>query len=512
MGFLIDIVNSIRTKFSAQVLLVLTLLIGYVTVNVIYNLYFHPLARRFPGPKLWAASRLPYIYALVNGRLVQRQRELHEKYGHCIRLAPDEVSFANEDAWNDIYMFRRGHKRALRDKAFLAAPNEEVDNIITTTDAKFHARVRGLLSNSFTEDSLRLQYPIIQAHADTLVAQLKRITLSSPTSTVNITDWLNFFTMDVIGDLSFGQPFGCLARGEYHDWVRTLFMYLKFMSLAAAPRYYPWLQWTLEWLMPRSIMKGVMKHQAYAYEKINQRLNSNTSRPDFMTAFLKKNSNFETMSRKEVLATFNFVIVGGSETSATVLTGLFSHIAKNQRIRQRLCEEIRGRFKTQQDIDIDEIKELPYLEAVLQEGLRVCNPVPCGLPRVVPPGGDSYCGHFLPAGTRLSARTYAINRSAEYFARPDDFVPERWLPPPERPAEFANDKLYASRPFSVGFHACLGKPLAWTELRLVVAKLLWTFDIWAKDGETSFFEDFPILLMVQKGPLRLGIKVREGLH
>lgn len=239
---------------------------------------------------------------------------------------------------------------------------------------------------------------MIQRHADTLVSQLKRIALSSPTSMVNMTDWLNYFTMDVIGDLCFGQSFDCLARGEYHDWVRTSFLYLKFMSLAAAPRYYPWLQWTLEWLIPKSIMKGVLQHQAYAYEKINKRLDSNTSRPDFMTFFLKKNGNFEIMSRKEVLATFNFVIIAGSETSGTVLTGLFSHIAHNKRVRERLTSEIRQKFKKEEDMNIDEIKELPYLEAVLHEGLRMCNPVPCGLPRAVPPGGDTYCGHFLPAG------------------------------------------------------------------------------------------------------------------
>ena len=86
-------------------------------MHAIYNLYFHPLAR-FPGPKLWAASRLPFIYSLLSGKLVKRERELHEKYGDIIRLAPDEISFANEQAWNDIYVFRRGHKRALRDPAF----------------------------------------------------------------------------------------------------------------------------------------------------------------------------------------------------------------------------------------------------------------------------------------------------------------------------------------------------------------------------------------------------------
>ena len=55
---------------------------------------------------------------MVRGTLIRRERELHEKYGEIIRLAPDEISFANEQAWNDIYTSRRGHKRALRDPVF----------------------------------------------------------------------------------------------------------------------------------------------------------------------------------------------------------------------------------------------------------------------------------------------------------------------------------------------------------------------------------------------------------
>jgi hypothetical protein len=79
--------------------------------------YFHPLSK-FPGPKLWAASRLPFIYCLITGQLIHREKQFHEKYGDFFRLAPDEVSFANEEAWNDIYAFRPGHKRTLRDKAY----------------------------------------------------------------------------------------------------------------------------------------------------------------------------------------------------------------------------------------------------------------------------------------------------------------------------------------------------------------------------------------------------------
>jgi cytochrome P450 len=263
-------------------------------------------------------------------------------------------------------------------------------------------RVRGLLSNSFNEDALRTQYPIIRQHADTLVRQLRTIAENTRSSTsasvVNMTDWLNFFTMDVISDLAFGEPFGCLANGEYHDWVRTLFMYLKFMSLAAVPRYYPWLEWILMKLIPSSVMQGVEKHQKYADERINNRLDTVTQRSDFMSAFMKKNHNFSVMSRKEILSTFNFVIIGGSETSATVLTGLFSHLGSNHAVRNKLCTEIRASFAKEDDINYDSIIGLPYLEAVLNEGLRMCNPIPCGLPRTTPKGGDVYCGEFLPEG------------------------------------------------------------------------------------------------------------------
>ncbi|CAD6578100.1 MAG: RNA polymerase II mediator complex subunit [Alectoria sarmentosa] len=170
-------------------------------------------------------------------------------------------------------------------------------------------RVRGLLSNSFTEETLRTQHPLIQHHADTLVFKLYELATASGNAIsgalVNMTVWVNFFTMDVIGDLAFGEPFGCLERGEYHVRVRTLFLYLKGMSLAAAPRYYPSLEFPLTKLIPQSIIDGQLRHQQYAEEHINKRLDTMTDPPDFMTSFLKLNANFENMSRAEILSTFN---------------------------------------------------------------------------------------------------------------------------------------------------------------------------------------------------------------
>ncbi|TGO30098.1 hypothetical protein BPAE_0008g00900 [Botrytis paeoniae] len=240
----------------------------------IYNIYFYPLAR-FPSPKLWTASRLPFIYYLLTGQLVKKVKEFHDVYGELYRLAPDEVSFASEQAWNDIYTFRRGHKRALRNKRsivdnelIISAPNNQADNLITTIHFKFHARVRGLMSNSFTDEALRTQYPLIEFHANMLICKVREAAEKPENSNrgarINITDWLNFFTMDIIGDLAFGAPFGCLEKGEYHHWVRTLFRYLKGMSIAAAPPFYPAIEFLFQKLIPKRIMEEQRQHSAYA--------------------------------------------------------------------------------------------------------------------------------------------------------------------------------------------------------------------------------------------------------
>ncbi|KAF7914417.1 uncharacterized protein EAF01_000823 [Botrytis porri] len=400
----------------------------------IYNIYIHSLSK-FPGPKLWTASRLPFIYYLLTGQLVKKVKEFHDIYGEFYRLAPDGVSFASEQAWNDIYTFRRGHKRALRDKVWYIAPNNQADNLITTTDFEFHARARGLMSNSLMDEALRTQYPLIESHADMLISKVR----------------------------------------------------------GAAEK-------------PDNLIEGEQRqHSAYAEKTINRRLDAKSDRPDFMTPFMRNNSILKICpgrNREGIVSTFNFIVVGGSETSARVMTGIFSHLTKkkNKRILDRLRDDIRTKFKEEREITLDAIQSTPihYLEAVINEGLRMCNPIPSGLPRVVPEGGDDYCGTFLSGGTRLAVRTYATNRSKKIFADPDEFVPERWLPKDHQPMKYANDQLSASKPSSVGFHSCLGRPLAWADIRLAVTRLLWMFHF-SVDGEDEVdFDEFPVIMIIQK--------------
>lgn len=104
-----------------------------------------------------------------------------------------------------------------------------------------------------------------------------------------------------------------------------------------------------------------------------------------------------------------------------------------------------------------------------------------------------------------------MNSSSKLFFNPDQFVPERWLPAGERPAEYDDDQLFASKPFSVGSHSCLRRPLAWVELRLVVTRLLWAFNFAEKPTERVEFDDFPVIMLIQKLDMKLRTKVKEGV-
>lgn len=81
-------------------------MILYAFVDAVYmildRLFRHPL-KGYPGPRLWASSRIPYNYNKWKGRLPQRISEMHERHGNpVIRIAPDELSIVLEEAWEGI--------------------------------------------------------------------------------------------------------------------------------------------------------------------------------------------------------------------------------------------------------------------------------------------------------------------------------------------------------------------------------------------------------------------------
>ncbi len=339
-------------------------------------------------------TRLPYIVSLVRGKLAYDIRKIHEEYGDVVRVAPNEVSFATPDALRDVYTTRSGQNPFAKNPLWFKPPPGQVPSLITTSNHTDHARMRGLLRGAFTEKALRDQGHIIEYYVKLLISSLRE--KASSGVSVNMVDWFNYTTFDIIGDLGFGEPFDCLKTNAYHPWVSLITDYLRIFSLAAATRFYPLVEIVSMKMIPKKVREDVQNHHQLSIEKVHRRLNLEKERHDFMTPVIELNTDMQKMSLPEIESTFSLLVVAGSETTATTLSGIINHLIQNPPVMQSLVSEIRGAFKEEEDITLESIRELPYLGAVISEGLRVCNPIPVGLPRLVPTGGDTVLGHWLP--------------------------------------------------------------------------------------------------------------------
>ena len=108
--------------------------------------------------------------------------------------------------------------------------------------------------------------------------------------------------------------------------------------------------------------------------------------------------------------------------------------------------------------------------------------------------------------TKLGIWQYALYHSPSKFLYPDRFVPDRWLDDPL----FENDCKELHQPFSYGPRNCIGMNLAYIEMRLILARLVWNFELqlaadsrdWVKDQSIYFFWDKP--------PLNVYLKPRRA--
>lgn len=148
------------------------------------------------------------------------------------------------------------------------------------------------------------------------------------------------------------------------------------------------------------------------------------------------------------------MIIAGSETTATALSGVTYLLGTHPNVLAKLKEELHASFSSENEINLLSVQKLKYMLAVLDETMRIYPPVPGAAPRVVPEGGNIICNRFVPEGTTVNIWQYAMYRSSKNFALPDSFIPERWLGNDER---FSNDNKEALQPFAFGPRNCVGR-------------------------------------------------------
>ncbi|KXH34685.1 benzoate 4-monooxygenase cytochrome P450 [Colletotrichum nymphaeae SA-01] len=472
------------------------------------------------------AGLVLYSWNFMSGRQPYRQLELHEKYGGLhhpcadtfsrsshsdsfivpgpvVRVAPNELSFSSASSWQGIYGVRKGVEPFIKSE-FYDGGNfaAEALSIVSERDPKKHAEMRRYLGTAFSDRSLKSQEPMVAECVDRLIEKIGMVDVG--TQGTDMVMWFNLATFDIIGSLAFGKDFGGVESGMEHFWVSIVTKSLRMGALADCFRRFPALagiaQTVFSGLIDK-LLKDSRTHQKYTMDLVQSRLASHSDREDFLTKMIEAR-NEAAISDAQIAAHSSDFVIAGSETTATTLSCMTYYLLKNPAILARLQDEVRSAFVRYEDITAATATPLKYLRAVAQEAMRVYPPLPFALPRVVPNGGCTVDGYFLPGGTTVSTSTFAASMSSSNFDEPWDFRPERWL------VDNPTDDLDASQPFSYGTRSCMGRSLGWMEIHTTMAKLVYRYDLELADESLDWHRDSRMHTLWEKPRLMVKLKPR----
>ncbi|GKT42643.1 cytochrome P450 monooxygenase radP [Colletotrichum spaethianum] len=441
---------GILTLYLVELTFVYYFLLG------IYNVFFHPL-RHYPGPIFWRFSPVPKNLYLLMGNYATKAREIHETYPGT--------------AWKDI-MGRPLKSEMPKDLRFFGGENFGRDSIVTARPED-HTRQRRIFTPSFSNTALKAQQPLLAGYADQMVEAMDLINRRD--GSINIVDLYNFCAFDIMADLTFGEPLLLLKKGGYIPWVHNLFAGLKFVIWGLVFLEIPVLGPLVQAVTAAPLKKKAKGHTDFAGHLVDRRLKKeNHTKPDIWS-FVLRHSGDEAkgLSGREMHANAAMFMAAGTETTATVLSGTTFYLLRTPRVYDLLTKEIRDKFAKAEDICVDGLVGLEYLQATL-----------------------------------VSVNPYVAFTHPDNWARPTEFVPERWLHP-EAP-EWKDDKRDVHEPFSYGPRNCIGKNLAWLELRLLLAKTLWHYDLEMCPGMENWVAQ-KCYLTWEKGPLMVKLMpVKRG--
>ncbi|KAH8769743.1 cytochrome P40 monooxygenase [Hyaloscypha finlandica] len=379
-------------------------------------------------------------------------------------------------------------------------------SIGTDVDPIRHQETRKLLAPGFSAPALKAQTSIVVKYVDKVVDQIKK--KGEIERGMNMTQWFMWTAFDIIMDLSFGESLTIVEEGKGHVWVTMLSgsgfqVALGYIMRRQHPIFVK--------ILTRILLNKSSKHMREQHVSMSRgmaikRLNNKfADRVDLFSHLVGDKAHNTTV---DFLASQGSTLVtAGTETTSTFLSAATYYLLRNPEVLEKLKTEVRSAFASSGEIDGENTKLL-YLNAVVEEGLRIFPPAPFGLPRVCP--GAMTDGVWVPKGTIVATAAHTTASDPRYFHLPREFHPERWLPSdhPDYDIHLAGDTKEASKPFSLGPRWCIGSSLSYLEIRITLAKLVWNFD-WksALDVSGDFVEDARLLGLWRAPPLMVNYTI-----
>ncbi|KAK4171941.1 putative cytochrome P450 E-class, group I [Triangularia setosa] len=455
--------------------LTLSLLALLFTYLIISHTSCYLRLAHIPGPPAAKITTLWLAYHQSTGSLARHLSCLSKRYGPLYRIAPDWVITSDPAAIRQVWSARGPWYRGEWYDMFRF--DQPVRTILSERDNYRHAALKAKLLPGYSGKDVDNLHEVVDRRVGDFVRLIEREYLCDAEKGVyrpmDLAEKSQFMTQDVISELAIGQCFECLNndRDTYGQMTEVTGSLPLIVTLAIIP-------WTLgllqnpvvRALLPQEKLEGVMRQQELAKTQAAERYGEKkVVKRDMLGSFVKHglehtNAWLETFGQ----------IGAGSDTTATAIRMTMFYLMSSPGSYQRLRDEIDTAIRegsVSDPITEKEAKRLPYLQAVMKEGMRLCPPVMGVLPRICDTE-QIVCGFRIPPGTNVCWDAISIFRNKETFgADADVFRPERWLMVEDvekrKNMEFVQGLVFGTS----GRFECLGKAIALLELNKVFVEV-----------------------------------------
>ena len=489
---------------ASPIITVAVILLTLLAPLFIYRVYCKPY-RHIPGIPFARLTSLPLhaiCYFSIEGRVL---RHYHLKYNTKLLLvAPNSLSVSDPTAVRDIYISAGGFSKDDRYRNFNLGP---VVSIFSAIDTKYRDKRAKAVAPLFAPSRLRAASEkdgVIGSSVAEFVHQFRAFKQAGVK--VDILDLCARLSIDVVTGYLLGEKYGGLseharlplASRERQETKLSANPFI--MAIVAFSRFSLLPNWVFKLLYSLSTRLSKNKDVVSSFIKLDQlttRVMENSTRSLPSAAKGKEESaasSYQTrllqagISPAETAAQCKAVVFAGADSTSVMLATILFHLVQAPHVRRRLLREIRD---SKEVAGAQDPQSLPYLRAVVKEGLRLGMANPTRLTRVVPafPSGAGFTvdGVQVSPGTVVGCAAYMLHHDPEVFPEPFAFRPGRWLQNErsvqnisERSLNGIDDDETLHGPdmdrsivaFGAGLRACIGKALAQQELYAAVFALV----------------------------------------
>ncbi|PMD40842.1 benzoate 4-monooxygenase cytochrome p450 [Hyaloscypha variabilis F] len=443
-----------------------------------YITFAHPLSSVPNASFLAPISRL--LWALPSeyqGQITLDLPRLHEVYGPLVRIGPNEVSFYSLDIYKAVHSVRSPFAKDPR--VYGQFVQDAHPALFSITDAFEHSQRRRLMGQLFNQSKMNALEGMMTQHISAFVHALEQ-RISQPIEVVRACRALE---ADIVSAFGFGEQIGAIGaweNGEDLNMIKANDEKSKIIALCSS---FPTL--ASVWDQAKAMLYNVTGWQSkstsalkdfdqrkWSANQLTRLLTPKTApqaHPNFISTMLASR-----LPAPSALSEAKEMLGPGTDTTSATLAHILWALAHDISYQDALVQDL---MDAQWPNDMSSLESIPRLRAAVKEGIRWTGAAAAMLPRVVPEGGCTLAGTFIPGGTVISSSPIWYLHDKTAFPEPKLYRPSRWLNDESRSDEQVKlrDDFYI--PFSKGSSACIGIHFAYFELFLSLSKILQNFQV-----------------------------------